>query len=272
MSMIQSLQRKFQQYWAYELDHTRQSYFFSVSPVLKFLTAVAYILVINYLVSIEWLWMGISAVFIGIILVYRINFRQFFSLVLILGVAYPLVVATPLIFLTPGIPSWEISLGFIHLTATNEGLTLFLHYFLRINATISAVAFLLASTPFIHIIHALRHLRIPSFITSLIMLTYRYFFFFFENLVTIIRADATRHVNPLPFKARFQHLGNLLGMLLLRSLHQGTAIHRAMLARGYNGEFPLIAFHTNPKRTLLYILLTGISLLTFVGLQFGLGR
>ncbi|MCF2141768.1 MAG: cobalt ECF transporter T component CbiQ [Candidatus Lokiarchaeota archaeon] len=268
MSLVNQINQKFQNYLAYELDHTRNSFFFAVSPVIKLIVTIGFIILTNNVITKACIWLGLSIIIILSNIGFRNNNRQFFKFVLVLGIIYPFLIAIPLIFFTSGTEWWRFSIGSLTITTTIEGLQLAVNYFLRILTTIIIISFLICSTPFIQIIHALRQMRIPSIVSSLLILTYRYFFFFFDNLVTLLRADATRHLQKLPFKARFIHLSNLFGHLLLQSIHQGASIHRAMIARGYHGEFPLLEFSINPKSTLVYLLLTGSGFTIAILVQF----
>ncbi len=269
-SLAKSLNREFQNYLAFEKEHTRATLFFSVSPLIKLLHTVWLLLVVNTFLPDPRFWATLSFGLLLISLMVRINFSRLMKFVVILGILYPLIVAIPILFITPGNVWATIPLGewitsnpnAFTITITNEGIMVAGIYFLRIFTNVTVVAFLILSTPFTHIIHALRQLKVPTVFTSLLMLTYRYFFFFFENLVSIIQADESRHVRKLPFIQRFAHLSNLFGNLLLRSLHQGVNVHRAMLARGYNGEFPLLEFSSNRKATIIYIAI----ILVYLGL------
>ena len=253
MSLAKSINREFQNYLAFEQEHSQATLFFSVSPVLKLFHTVWLLLVVNTLLPDPRFWAILSLGSICISLLVRMKFSRLLKFIGILGIIYPLIVAIPLIFITSGTIWKNFFIGSWNIPITFEGIIAAGTYFLRIFTNVTIVAFFILSTPFTHVIHALRQLKTPTVFTSLLMLTYRYFFFFFENLVTIIQADESRHIRKLSFKARFSHLANLFGNLLLRSLHQGVNVHRAMLARGYNGEFPLLEFRSNRKATIYYI-------------------
>ncbi|MHA1522317.1 MAG: cobalt ECF transporter T component CbiQ [Promethearchaeota archaeon] len=253
MSLAVSLNREFQSFLAFEQEQARTTFFFFVSPLLKLTSTVFLLIFVNLIFTIPLYWVILAGMIILIQIFLQINTARFIKFLLILGIFYPLVVALPLLFITPGFQIDLFSIGDWTVYVTEEGLVSGGIYFLRIFTNIAIVASFVSSTPFTHIIHALRQLKLPKVFTSLLMLTYRYFFYFFENLVKIIQANECRNVKRLPFKSRFVHLSNLFGNLLLRSIHQGVNIHRAMLARGYKGEFPLLEFTTDRKATIFYI-------------------
>ncbi|MHA1672604.1 MAG: cobalt ECF transporter T component CbiQ [Promethearchaeota archaeon] len=260
MSLVKSLNREFQNYLAFEQEQAETTFLFFVPPLLKLSSTVFLIIIINVLVRIPLFWGVVAGSLVLIHVFLHINLGRFLKFLVILGMFYPLVVALPSIFITPGIKIALVSIGNWTLYVTEEGLVTGGIYFLRIFTNVAIVASFVSSTPFTHVIHALRQLKLPTVFTSMLMLTYRYFFYFFENLVKIIQANECRNVKKLPFKSRFIHLSNLFGNLLLRSIHQGANIHRAMLARGYQGELPMLEFYSNRKATIFYIAMVVVFL------------
>ncbi len=99
---------------------------------------------------------------------------------------------------------------------------------------------LLGTTPFLDILKALRRLGIPSLLTDMALLTYRYLYDISAQLATMQQAMGLRGYGHLPQTTRRQWswLASLLGSLLLRSYERSQRIYKAMGLRGY-GQRPL---------------------------------
>ena len=171
-----------------------------------------------------------------------------------MGFIFPIIIAFPLLFTIEGPILWSFNIFSIKISVTQLGFNLARNFLFRILANIAIIAFFILSTPFTHIIHIFHQLRFPSVLITIITLTYRYFFLFFENLIKILRADDCRRFEKYAFRKRFTHLGTMYSMMLLRSFIHGTKIHQAMLARGYNGDLPDINYTPKKLNTIFYLL------------------
>jgi cobalt/nickel transport system permease protein len=67
---------------------------------------------------------------------------------------------------------------------------------------------------------------------------YRYIFILFEQATSVVSAQRVR-LGYSSLRQSFRSLGDLSGMVILRSLDQAEKSHEAMIARGYQGTLPL---------------------------------
>ena len=95
---------------------------------------------------------------------------------------------------------------------------------------------LMATTPIDSLCAALRKLRIPGFLVTLMLLTYRYVGVMTEELA--VMTDAYHLRAPGQKGIQFSAWGSFLGQLLLRSMDRAQELYSAMLLRGYRQEFP----------------------------------
>lgn len=105
--------------------------------------------------------------------------------------------------------------------------------------SVAMLTALVACTPVPALLAALRSWGAPRALVVQLFLLYRYLFVLGEEARRLgdaraLRQPARRH--PTLAVAR-----QLLAALLARSLARGERIHRAMLARGFRGEFPLLS-------------------------------
>lgn len=111
----------------------------------------------------------------------------------------------------------------------------FISIMLRAVLTLSAVMILLATTGMGGIASGMEKLGVPRVFIVQLLFLYRYLFVLAEEALRLARARAQRS-----FGRRGKGLrpyAALLGHLLLRTLDRAERIHRAMLARGFDGDF-----------------------------------
>ena len=94
---------------------------------------------------------------------------------------------------------------------------------------------LIATTSIDSICSALRKLHVPSMITTLLLLTFRYVSVMIEEVSTMSTAYKLRA--PGQKGIHFSAWGSFLGQLLLRSMDRAHELYESMLLRGFNGSF-----------------------------------
>ncbi|MDY7015453.1 MAG: cobalt ECF transporter T component CbiQ [Cyanobacteriota bacterium] len=100
---------------------------------------------------------------------------------------------------------------------------------------------LLKTTPVLKLIEAMRSLGLPSILTDMTLLTYRYLFEIADSLAAMQRAMRLRgfrsQVKPRkilqPDRQEIQGIALLAGTLLVRSYEQSERVYKAMRLRGY---------------------------------------
>lgn len=100
---------------------------------------------------------------------------------------------------------------------------------------------LIATTPIDLICAALRKLRVPSMLVTLLLLTYRYVGVMTEEVAVMTDAYHLR----APGQKGIHHSawGSFLGQLLLRSMDRAEELYSSMQLRGFHGEF----FHAGAR-------------------------
>lgn len=181
-----------------------------------------------------------------------------------------LLVAVTIIFTMPGEPVFSVNIWRWQLTASNTGLVRFASIVLRSWISIQMAILLVATTQFPDLIHALRHLRIPGILVSIISFMYRYMHVLVDETLRLLRArearsarmpgesyDQRRRLKPggsLKWRARIA--GNMVGQLFIRSYERSERVYNAMVARGYSGTLLTLNPHVlSPDDWLLGILM-----------------
>ena len=110
---------------------------------------------------------------------------------------------------------------------------------------------LLGTTPFLTLLEAMRSLGIPTLLTDMTLLTYRYLFDIANQLATMRQAMALRGYghSRQTLRRHWGWLAALFGSLLLRSYEQSQRVYNAMRLRGY-GQQPPRALNSSTGSTL----------------------
>jgi len=177
-----------------------------------------------------------------------------------------LLAAVTVIFTLPGQTLWTGPLG---LVVSDAGLVRFLSIVMRSWISLQMAILLTATTRFPDILHALRHLKVPAVLVSILAFMYRYLFVMADEATRLLRARASRSAQ-LPGQRsgrtlwwRAKVAGNLVGQLFIRSIERSDRVYLAMLARGYQGELLTM----NPHHMVFldwFILAAGVLLLLFI--------
>jgi len=159
--------------------------------------------------------------------------RSYLALPFVLG-------ALALPFTVPGTPLAEVS-GWV---ISREGTIRLLGIFAKSWVSVQIAILLSVVTPFPDMLWALRALRFPKPLVSIVSFMYRYLFVLLDEALRLRRARAARCAQggqraggSLLWRGRVA--GGLVGNLLLRSFERSERIYNAMQARGFTGELKM---------------------------------
>lgn len=139
-------------------------------------------------------------------------------------------IALPAIFLTPGqpiLPHWPI---------TRQGLIAALRLVTRAETAATLAGLLVLTTPWTHVLKALRTLRVPAILVIVLGMTYRYIFLLLRLAQDFFEARRSRLIRPLSRPQQRHMAGAAAGVLLNRSLQLSEDVYLAMQSRGFRGE------------------------------------
>lgn len=158
-------------------------------------------------------------------------------------VALPFALAAfPLIFTVQEQIIATTSIGPLDLTISAEGLRRFLTIMAGSWLSVQVALLLAFTTPFHDLIDALRELRLPRILISIISFMYRYLAVLTDEGSRMLRArDARSAQGPGrgggSIRWRATVTGRMVGSLFLRAYERSERIYAAMQARGFEGEF-----------------------------------
>jgi cobalt/nickel transport system permease protein len=157
------------------------------------------------------------------------------------------------------------NLHFLGLPFAWEGLRFASLIFIKATAIVFTSFAIFGTSRFDVSMIALQHLKCPIILTQMLLFTYRYTFTFLEEMHRMRVSMNVRGFIPKTNAYTLRTFGNFIGTLLVRSFERTERVYKAMLSKGYQGEFhSLVKFKTNShdgiKAVLIFVL--AVSLLS----------
>lgn len=120
---------------------------------------------------------------------------------------------------------------------TRQGLQGAVLLVLRVGASVSFAVLLTLTTRWSQVFAGLRSLKVPRIFVMTLSMTERYLFVFLGLIQDMYRARISRTIHPLPAKAERNWIASRIGVTFKRTLDMSEDVYKAMLARGFQGEF-----------------------------------
>jgi len=178
-------------------------------------------------------------------------------------------VAVTTLFSLPGDPLVAFRLGPWSLGISEAGLLRFVSIVIRTLLSVMMAVLLAATTSFPDMLHAFRHLRLPSLLVAVIGFMYRYLFVLTDEVIRLLRARSARSGQLPGYKAggtvfwRARVTGYMAGQLFVRSFARSERVYQAMLARGYRGHMYTLNPHAMRRQDWLLAALA-VAALTLI--------
>jgi cobalt/nickel transport system permease protein len=156
------------------------------------------------------------------------------------------VIALPSLMIVPGDPLLKLPVA--GWTVTLQGLRSAAFLIGRAETAATFALLLILTTPWPHVLKALRAVGVPVTLVAVLGMTHRYIFLLLQAAMQMFEARRSRIVGPLAAPERRRLVVAGMGVLLGKTLQLGTEVHLAMIARGYRGEVRLLDdFKTRPR-------------------------
>jgi cobalt ECF transporter T component CbiQ len=193
----------------------------------------------------------------------HISFRIFLKQAWICVLWFTGLIALPAIFTTPGIVIGHVP-G-LPWPVTSQGVQTAVRLVTRAETAATIALLLVLSTPWPHLLKALRVFRVPVVMVMILGMTHRYIFLLLHLARDLFVARRSRQVGPLSTPQLQKLTASSAGVLMNRSLQLSEEVFLAMQSRGFNGEIHLIDdFHLRNRDGLALAFLSAIALLIFI--------
>ena len=221
----------------------------SLDPRVKLLTFLVLLIVISLLHDPASL-LFLSVLGLALALLSRIKALFFLARVWLFVPLFSAAIVLPALLnvVTPGETLWVlVRLENDHIcgplviprdiAVTREGLSGAVLFVSRVGASVSFAVLLTLTTRWSQIFAGLRSLGVPRIFVMTLSMTERYLFVFLRMIQDMYRARMSRTIRPLPAGMERSWTASRIGVTFKRSLDMSEDIYRAMLARGFQGDF-----------------------------------
>lgn len=143
-------------------------------------------------------------------------------------------IALPALCLVPGEVLYRLPL--LDWPVTRQGLESAALLLSRAETAATLAALLILSTPWTHVLKALRVLGVPAVLIVILGMTHRYLFLLLQTAHDMFEARQSRLVGTLTGAERRRLIAASAGVLLSKSIYLANEVFLAMQSRGYRGE------------------------------------
>jgi cobalt ECF transporter T component CbiQ len=154
------------------------------------------------------------------------------------ALAFTGAIALPALFLTPGDAVYRVP-G-IHWTVTAQGLTTASYLLLRVETAATLALLLVFTTPWTHVLKALRVFRVPVVFVAILGMASRYILLLLEAAHEMFESRKSRGVGALDGAERRHMAVASAAVLLSRTIQLSGDVYLAMQSRGFRGEVHLL--------------------------------
>lgn len=143
-------------------------------------------------------------------------------------------IALPGLVLTPGRAIGAVPL--VGWVVTEQGVLSALFLLGRVLTSTTLGTLLILTTPWAHVLKALRVLRVPVIFVVILGMTYRYIFLMLQTAQDMFESRRSRTVGQLPGDEQRRVAAASVGVLLSKSFQLSNDVYLAMQSRGFRGE------------------------------------
>lgn len=211
-------------------------------PRIKIASVGIYIFVVALLNSIP---LAITAFVISMVMLSRAQLPYEFVKG---GVTFVSIFLLPLIFIMPLTYPGEAAFHLLGIPFAWEGLRLSVIIVIKALAIVITAYAIFGSSRFDVSMIALQRLKCPKIIVQMLLFTYRYIFVLISEMRRMDTAMSARGFVKKFDMNTLKTMGNFVGTLLVRSFERTERIYKAMLSKGYQGEFhTMVVFSSEAK-------------------------
>jgi len=149
--------------------------------------------------------------------------------------AFTGIIALPALFLTPGVAVSASS------PITRQGLYTAVMLIARVETAVTLTTVLVLTTPWTHMLKALRALYIPKEAVMMLAMAHRYIFLLAETARQMFESRESRRVGVLRGAEQRRLVAQTSGVLMSKSLDLSQDAFLAMQSRGYRGEVHVLS-------------------------------
>ncbi|MCL5005130.1 MAG: cobalt ECF transporter T component CbiQ [Acidobacteria bacterium] len=195
----------------------------------------------------------------------RVSFSILLKRVWIAVLLFTGVIALPAPFVTPGRALYQ--LPWLGWTITSQGLASAGYLVLRVETAATLCVLLVLTTPWNDVLKALRVLRVPVIVVTILGMTYRYVYLLLQTAHDMFESRRSRMVGNLTGRERRRVAASSAGVLLSKTFDLSSEVYLAMQSRGFRGEVHILDEFR--MRRFDWIMLAGFTLVSAAAFWWG---
>jgi cobalt/nickel transport system permease protein len=181
---------------------------------------------------------AIFAVAVALAALSLISIRMLAGRVWIGALSFTGAIAIPALFLTPGTPVYR--LPGVNWNITAQGLTTAGYLILRVETAATLALLLIFTTPWMHVLKALRIFRVPVVLVVILGMTCRYILLMLQTAHEMFESRKSRTVGVMSAGEQRRVAISSAGVLLTKTFQLSGDVYLAMQSRGFRGEVYLL--------------------------------
>ena len=122
-----------------------------------------------------------------------------------------------------------------HLTVTHDGIQVVINILIKAWLSMLGLIWLTSTTKLTNLLHALERLHVPRVLVMIMSFMYRYIFVIVDETMRMKQARDSRNFGGSRLW-RLRTIGNMIGILFIRSYERSERVYAAMVARGFDGQ------------------------------------
>ena len=174
-----------------------------------------------------------------IALLSRVSLATLVTRVWLVVLLFTGVIALPALFLTPGDAVFTTPGGVLRITA--QGATTALLLIARVETAVTFTTLLVLTTPWMHVLKALRAFHVPQEVVMMLAMTHRYVFLLAETASQMFESRQSRTVGVLDSATQRRVTTRTAGVLLSKSVELSNDVFLAMQSRGFRGDVKILS-------------------------------
>jgi len=185
-----------------------------------------------------WVIAAIFALAVTLAALSLISIRMLAVRVWIGALTFTGAIAIPAMFLTPGVPVYRLPA--LNWSVTAQGITTAAYLILRVETAATLALLLIFTTPWMHVLKALRIFRVPVVFVVILGMTCRYILLMLQTAHEMFEARKSRTVGAMTVGEQRRVAVSSAGVLLTKTFQLSGDVYLAMQARGFRGEVYLL--------------------------------
>ncbi|HLG30095.1 MAG TPA: cobalt ECF transporter T component CbiQ [Candidatus Brocadiales bacterium] len=177
----------------------------------------------------------------------------------VIVIPFILVVAGLAVFFTEGRVIKEIDFTIFKLRFTYEGISILLNALVKSWLSVVALTTIMLTTRFEDLLRGVELLKAPQIIVIMMSFMYRYIFVLIDEAAHLMQARNIRYFGGR-FLSQIPVLGNMVGILFIRTYERAERIYAAMAVRGFTGQMRSINTLKFSFKDAIFLMITFVLL------------